>query len=151
MCWGGFSYNGVGGFHQIDAKMDKHQYLSIVKYVGVPSALLLLGDDFVWQQDNDPKHTSYLLQDFFEKCEDRGTCSLLPWPSYSPDLNPIEHLWYKVDRMAKERSCNTTLELFEAVEAAWKAVPLSYLQNLIDSMPRRIEAVIKAKGGHTRY
>ena len=43
------------------------------------------------------------------------------------------------------------LELWERVEAEWDKIPAEVCQNLIESMPRRVEAVLKAKGGHTKY
>ena len=151
MMWGGFGYEDVGGFHKIENRMDAKQYRDIVKFVGIPSARNLLGDGFVWQQDNDPKHTSLLLQEFFEDAEEKGFCELLPWPSYSADLNPTKNLWHRVDREAKERACNTIPELLTSLHAAWEKVPLDYLRGLIDSMPRRIYTVIKAWGGNTKY
>ncbi|KAG5319293.1 TCB1 transposase, partial [Pseudoatta argentina] len=55
---------------------------------------------------------------------------LLEWPSQSPDLNPIENLW--------------------AYLKAWNKIDPEYLKKL-ESMPRRLEAALKAKGGHTKY
>jgi transposase len=46
-------------------------------------------DHFIFQQDNDPKHTSKLAKRFFEE----KNIELLPWAPQSPDLNPIENLW----------------------------------------------------------
>ena len=43
------------------------------------------------------------------------------------------------------------LELWERIEKEWEDIPASECQKLIKSMPRRIEAVIKAKGGYTKY
>ena len=39
----------------------------------------------------------------------------------------------------------------ERIEKEWEDIPTSECQKLIESMPRRIEAVIKAKGGYTKY
>ncbi len=42
-------------------------------------------------------------------------------------------------------------ELEEQVKNEWWSIPQETIQNLIDSMPARVEAVIKAKGGPTKY
>jgi hypothetical protein len=42
-------------------------------------------------------------------------------------------------------------ELWQRVVEVWNGIPPEVCQNLIESMPRRLEAVIKAKGGHTKY
>jgi hypothetical protein len=42
-------------------------------------------------------------------------------------------------------------QLREAINAAWNAVPKSFLSELIESMPARCQAVIDANGSHTRY
>ena len=43
------------------------------------------------------------------------------------------------------------LELWERVEKEWEKIGSEVCQNLIESMPRRVEAVLKAKGGYTKY
>src|SRR3979490_2516395 len=68
-------------------------------------------------------------------------------------LNPIEHFWEHIKRRLGEYETppGGMLELWERVEAEWDNKPAEVCQNLIKSMPRRIEAVLKAKGGYTKY
>ena len=42
-------------------------------------------------------------------------------------------------------------ELERMIKEEWNAVNRSYYRDLIKSMPRRIQAVINADGGHTKY
>ena len=42
-------------------------------------------------------------------------------------------------------------ELWERVQDEWNKIPVETVQNLIDSMPKRINAVLKARGGYTKY
>ncbi len=77
----------------------------------------------------------------------------MEWPAVSPDMNPIENLWSEVIH-TKDASANqlTNLaELRQAVIDAWQALPLQNLATLIDSLPRRIQALYDARGGHTKY
>lgn len=78
---------------------------------------------------------------------------LLDWPSQSPDMNPIEHLWrqlkMKIDDLPQKASSLDTLA--EIAKREWENLNVERLQTLIDSMPDRIEAVIKAKGHSTKY
>jgi hypothetical protein len=43
------------------------------------------------------------------------------------------------------------VELWKSIEREWEDIPKEVCQNLIESMPRRVEAVLKAKGGYTKY
>jgi len=107
------------------------------------------GKPSVLQQDGASVHKSKVVQRYFRE----KMITVLDWPAQSPDLNPIENLWAELKkRIATRRGDITSKEaLWEAIEAEWEATPKSFLENLIDSMPNRIEAVIKAKGGPTKY
>ena len=78
---------------------------------------------------------------------------VLPWPAQSPDLNPIEHLWEHLDRQVRKRvnQPRSTKDLAEILMEEWNQIPVEVTKNLVDSMPRRIEAVIRAKGRATKY
>jgi Transposase/DDE superfamily endonuclease len=75
------------------------------------------------------------------------------WPSNSPDLNPIENLWHVLRSNVRKRKHQprNRKELIEALIEEWKKLDMKIVNDLIDSMPRRMQAVIDAKGGSTKY
>ena len=78
---------------------------------------------------------------------------VLDWPAQSPDLNPIEHLWGILKRKIYdyEYPAEGVDKIWDRAAETWAKITLEEVQNLIRSIPRRIEAVIKATGGHTKY
>jgi transposase len=78
---------------------------------------------------------------------------VLVWPAQSPDLNLIEHLWVHLKRALQQypTSPKGVYELWEREEVEWNEISAETCQKLVESMSRRIKAVIKAKGGHTQY
>lgn len=75
----------------------------------------------------------------------------MQWPPQSPDLNPIENLWYEAERRLGARKYKKPGELFVAVKKAWESIPKERLEKLVESMPRRCQAVINANGYATKY
>ncbi len=72
----------------------------------------------------------------------------LDWPAQSPDLNPIEHLWDELEWRLRARPSRPTsvCDLTNALLEEWSKTPINTLQNLVESLPRRVEAVTPAKG-----
>ena len=68
MVWGCMSSKGVGKLEIIKRTMDKYAYKSILtKNLRSSAAMMGLDEDFIFQQDNDPKHTSGIVLEYFEK------------------------------------------------------------------------------------
>lgn len=148
MVWGCMSYEGVGSLVIINGIMDRYLYKRIIAENLEPSKLkLALPDDFLFQQDNDPKHKSKYVTEYFEN----NDIKVMSWPSQSPDMNPIEHLWDYIKREVRKRQPSNIRALTENVIEIWNAVPKEFCQKLINSMPRRVEALVRAKGGPTRF
>jgi len=86
---------------------------------------------------------------------------LTPWPPYSPDLNPIEHIWWllkkKVVDMFPEVAADPgetewhRQRLESCLQATWDYLPKETFNVLYQSIEDRIEACILADGWHTKY
>lgn len=103
--------------------------------------------NWIFQHDNDPKHTSKFVKEFITKKKIR----VLDWPAQSPDLNPIEHLWDELGRRVQEKKHSNKRELWESLQKEWTNITEDSINRLIESMPRRCAAVIASKGMATKY
>jgi transposase len=109
-----------------------------------------------FQQDNAPIHTAGRTTSWLEN----HTISYITWPPHSPDLNPIEHVWKAMKELLHKRYPNLYLLSLSEVNQAyleaclkevWSEVPQEAIASLINSLPRRLQAVIAAKGWYTKY
>lgn len=146
--WGCMSSAGVGNFHFIDGKMDKFAYLNILKQNVKQSAEKLgIANKFAFYQDNDPKHTSGVAKLWLiHNCP-----KLIDTPAQSPDLNVIEHLWEELARRVYKQKFNSLNQLKEALIEAWNSIEPEVCQNLVKSIPNRLQAVLDSKGFATKY
>jgi DDE superfamily endonuclease len=114
--------------------------------------------DFIFQLDNAPIHNSRTTRALF----DQYNLPVMKWPANSPDLNPIENLWTAMkaefhkewEALGSKRPSQSAqaMEVYrELLKRVWKEALGSLPGKLVESMPRRIAAVIEAKGGHTKY
>lgn len=75
------------------------------------------------------------------------------WPANSPDLNPIENLWHILRTNIKRRVPTPMRkeDLAATLQEEWAKLNMDMVNKLIESMPRRLQAVIDANGGSTKY
>lgn len=148
LVWGCMAASGVGKLVFIDGIMDRFVYLDILKNNLHESAENLgIGESFVFQQDNDPKHTALIVKEWLiYKVKNQ-----LKTPPQSPDINPIEHLWDHLDRQIRKHQIRNREDLKNALLEEWEKIPPSVTTNLVSSMQNRLKAVIKHKGFPTKY
>ncbi len=148
MIWGTMSSAGVGPLCFFKTNITAPVYQDILEHFMLPSADQLFKDaDFIFQQDLAPAHTTKSTKSWLN---DHGV-GVLDWPANSPDLNPIDNLWGIVKRKIRNKRPKNPDELKATVKETWASIPPQQCHKLITSMPRRIEAVIKAKGAPTKY
>ena len=147
MIWGCFSWNGVGPIHRILDTMDRFKYKNILEHKMLPYADENMPIIWTFQQDNDPKHTSKLVKDWLQD----HMVTTLHWPSQSPDLNPIENLWGELKRRIGKQTFQNANQLWDFVQKTWYEIPVETCRKLISSMPKRMDKVLKNRGGYTGY
>ena len=147
--WGCMTWDGVGMACKIDGKMDANLYVQILEDE-LQQTLVDYGftpEDIIFQQDNDPKHTSRKAKEWLRE----HGFKVMVWPAQSPALNPIEHLWFLLKRRlaAYPKPAKGILDLWERIQEEWYKIEVGKCQRLIESMPRSVQEVIPANGGHT--
>jgi len=151
MLWGCVTYLGVGRLFRIDGIMTAAKYISILKrsYLGTLRDYGLEEWEVIFQQDNDPKHKARVTRNWF----DESGVSVLDWPAQSPDMNIIEHVWniLKSRISMRPRRPRNLGELWEVAQEEWYSITPEQIQHLYHSIPRRLEALRKAKGWYTKY
>ena len=77
----------------------------------------------------------------------------MEWPPYSPDLNPIEHLWDNLGSAVNDLQPrpHTVQTLEQALLQCWLAIPPELICRLIQSMNSRCREDVQSRGGHTHY
>ena len=148
MLWGCFSAAGTGNLVRVERVMKKEQYEKILKENLKQSAVKVgLGRRFVFQHDNDPKHTSYLVKNYLLKAK----ITTLDWPAQSPDLNPIEHLWGELKSRVHARKPSNLQQLEQFAKEEWANIPQDRCLQLVANYPKRLLAIIQQKGHAINY
>lgn len=149
MFWGGIMMGAKTPLLPLQQTLTGRRYVDLVLEPVVRPWRGAVGDNFIFMQDNAPPHTSRVAREFLET---EGV-TILDWPACSPDLNPIENLWDQLKRRIRARRDNpgNIAQLIQAALGEWENIPQENVDNLIRSIPARIEDCIRARGGNTDY
>ena len=139
---------GFGPLCFLRSKVNAAVYQEVLQHLMLSAADQLYEDaDFTFQQDLAPAHSAKTTSTRFK---DHGIL-VFDWPGNSPDHNPIENLWGNVKRKMQTARPNNAEELKSTIRATWALRTPEQCPQLIDSMPRCINAVIETKGVPAKY
>ncbi|GFW18464.1 transposable element Tcb2 transposase [Trichonephila clavipes] len=150
MVWAGIMINGRTCLHVVaNGTMTGQRYIDEVLLPHVRLFRGAVGDKFVFMDDNATCHRTLVVQD----CLDSEGIQRLVWPARSPDLNPIENVWDALGRQVAGRNYPPTNKntLIRALTEEWDKLPQQLLDNVVQSMVRRVEYCITLHGGHIPY
>lgn len=149
MVWAGVSLHTKTDLVIVQGNLNAARYQQeILIPVAIPH-LRAGGRGMVFMQDGAPAHTARTTQTLLQQ----QNVWQLPWPSKSPDLNVIEHLWDELNRRIRMRpaAARNLRELEQALVQEWRNIPQGFIRNYVMSMRQRCVHVVRAMGGHTRY
>ena len=150
MVWGCVSSRGVGSLCFLSPKttVNTEVYIDLLDAYLLPSVdKLFTDDDFVFQHDLAPAHRSYKTAKYLKE----KRIDVLEWPCNSPDLNIIEFVWQKMKTGVQQVHLKTLEELKAVLREVWASFTQNELEEMVESMPRRIHEVIAKKGDATKY
>ncbi|GFW82518.1 transposable element Tcb2 transposase [Trichonephila clavipes] len=150
MVWAGIMINGHTRLHVVaNGTMTGQRYIDEVLLPHVRLFLGAVGDKFVFMDANATCHRTIAVQD----CLDSAGIQRLVWPARSPDLNLIENVWDPLGRQVAGRNCPPTNKntLVHALTEEWDKLPQQLLDNVVQSIVRRVECCITLHGGRIPY
>ncbi|GFU62477.1 transposable element Tcb1 transposase [Trichonephila clavipes] len=129
--------------------MTDHIYRDVILEQYVCLFRGVMGAEFLFMDDNARPHHANIV----DECLQSEDITRMYWPAYSPNLNPIEHVWDILDKqIVAHQPLPTCLpKLRKALLDEWCNIPQDQIVNSILNIPRRCKACIALSGRHTPY
>uniref|UniRef100_A0A3Q3AY27 Tc1-like transposase DDE domain-containing protein n=1 Tax=Kryptolebias marmoratus TaxID=37003 RepID=A0A3Q3AY27_KRYMA len=147
MIWGCMSGKGTGEMTVVNSSINAQVYIDILDSFLIPSIEQMFGDEIIFQDDNASCHRAKTVKAFLGE----RPIQSMSWTANNPDLNPIENLWWRLKKMVHKKAPTCKADLATPIKESWHQIDAEYCLSLIESMPQRLKAIIKAKGSATKY
>jgi transposase len=146
MVWGYISSTGIKGISFVEETVTGERYQNLLETKLFSEVPGFYNQELILQHDNAPAHREGGVKEMLEA----NSIEVLEWPAQSPDLNLIEACWRFLKKKLRS-SYEEDRELKRHITEIWEEMPLEFINKLYRSIPERLRAVIKAKGGPTKY
>ncbi|CAM4767642.1 unnamed protein product [Rotaria magnacalcarata] len=141
--WGIITWKGTGCCAIYRENINSDVYCDILDNYLVPTIHInSMEHNFIFQHDNASFCRSKQTQAKLRELNAR----VLKWPIKSPDLNPIEHLFSIINSRLRTRKILSLKELIDNLSSEWSSIPSQLCENLVFSMPQRIQKCLAEYG-----
>ena len=146
MVWGAFSLQEQLPLVRLEGKQTAGKYSELIEN---SFFYQVMSEKYILVHDNAPFHTAQVVKNKIDELE----IDVLPWPAYSPDLNPIENLWSHIVRSiyANGKTYDNVDALWEAIQECWENIPKKIIKSLVKSMPNRMINLLENGGRTLKY
>ena len=139
MIWGCICYDGVGTLTAVEGNINSAKYIDTLDKNLWPVAVWYFeGKEYLFTDDNAPVHRAHTVENY----KDQNEVTSMEWPAQSPDLNITENIWLFIA---------TKNDLLREIQSVWRDIELDYIRNLYQSIPDRLDNVVRMKGHLTKY
>ena len=146
MVWGAFSLQEQLPLVRLEGKQTGEKYAELIEN---SFFYQVMSEKYILVHDNAAFHTAQVVKNKIDELE----IDVLPWPAYSPDLNPIKNLWGHIVRSiyANGKTYDNVDALWEAIQECWENIPKKIIKSLVKSMPNRMINLLENGGKTLKY
>jgi hypothetical protein len=146
--WGCICAEGLGHAELYAGSLDSTRHRDILRHSLISSFRQFYPDGpWYFQQDNVRFHTT---PDTVTYLHEKGI-TLIEWPPWSPDLNPIENLWNVIKARVYARFPQSMEEMEQFIREEHAAMDLKFISHICRSMPRRLQLLLDNNGHKISY
>ncbi|GLV40835.1 hypothetical protein CBL_10010 [Carabus blaptoides fortunei] len=146
MVWSVISAKGMGRLYIVEGTMRQDKYKRVLETRLLPQLREWFPGDqeYIFMHDSAPCHKARRVTAVLAE----KNITVLPWPGNSSDINPVENMWELTKQAIAKKVITTKRELVETLIREWhhNTELQQHAKICIESMPRRIKAIIATKG-----